>query len=100
MTQLRKEAIANSRSAPTTWIFSFIYKKEQVMNEIVITPKTDKDTTFLVKLLRSLKNVSSIEVKQKETKSGSQGMLSVSEASLAKDWLSEEDNRWDELLKK
>jgi hypothetical protein len=70
------------------------------MNEIVITPKTDKDTTFLVKLLRSLKNVSSIEVKQKETKSGSQGMLSVSEASLAKDWLSEEDNRWDELLKK
>ena len=70
------------------------------MNEIVITPKTDKDTTFLVKLLRSLKNVGSIEVKQKETKSGSQGMLSVSEASLAKDWLSEEDNRWDELLKK
>lgn len=69
------------------------------MNEIVITPKTDEDTTFLVKLLKSLKNVGSIEVKRKETNLTSKGMLSVSEASLAKDWLSEEDNRWDELLK-
>ncbi len=70
------------------------------MNEIVITPKTDKDTTFLVKLLKSLKNVGSIEVKQKETSLTSKETHSVSEASLAKDWLSEEDNRWDELLKK
>ena len=66
------------------------------MNHIIVTPKKEKDTEFLVTLLKGLDKVKSVKVKK--SKVNEEALLS--EKSLAKDWLSKEDDRWDEVLKK
>lgn len=69
------------------------------MKEIVITPKKEEDTDFLLKLLKSLSSVSSVKIRSRDENEVN-NEFRLSESSLAKDWLSEEDDRWDELLKR
>jgi len=58
--------------------------------------KKEKDTDFLVTLLKGLDKVRSVKVKK--LKVNEEALMS--EKSLAKDWLSKEDHRWDGVLKK
>lgn len=69
------------------------------MKEIVITPKKEGDTDFLLKLLKSLSSVSSVKIRSRDENEVN-NEFRLSESSLANDWLSEEDDRWDELLKR
>lgn len=68
------------------------------MIEIVVTAKNEEDTAFLIKLLKSLKVVSSVRIATGSDHSEKKLHL-LSESSLAEDWLSTEDDRWDEALK-
>ena len=78
---------------------------EAIIQEIKQLP-LDKRFFVIEKTLESIKNE---EVILKNKKGGDEGMdkthqqnvssYMVSEQSLAKDWLSEEDSRWDSVLK-
>jgi hypothetical protein len=63
------------------------------MESIVVIPKKKADTKFLVDLLKSIDKVKSVKVENRFP------IPSISESSLAKDWNSNDDNRWDEKLK-
>jgi hypothetical protein len=58
-------------------------------------PKRKKLVSILVHALNEQADVA----KKRKGKGGAQTEASLSESSLAKEWLSPEDSRWDELLK-
>jgi hypothetical protein len=69
------------------------------MNQLVITPRTVAELHILKKMLAQIGTVKELEVKKKRNgkrKLNSPPFATISESSLAKEWLSEEDNVWDE----
>lgn len=67
-----------------------------IMQEIQRLPL---DKRFLV-IEQTLKSIQKDELKSHfiETNSTSESFVATNEKSLAKDWLSEEDSRWDNFL--
>jgi hypothetical protein len=63
------------------------------MESIIVIPKKKSDTKFLVDLLKSLDKVKSVKIENIIP------FVKISETSLAKDWNTPEDDRWDEKLK-
>jgi hypothetical protein len=62
------------------------------MESIVVIPRKKTDTRFLVNLLKSLDKVKSVKIENIVSDAG------ISETSLAKDWNTPEDDRWDKNL--
>jgi hypothetical protein len=63
------------------------------MESIIVIPRKKTDTKFLVDLLTSLDKVKSVKIEKTVP------YAKISETSLAKDWNTPEDDRWDEKLK-
>ena len=72
------------------------------METLIVVPRKKSDVKFLKEMLRSSSKVKEVKVKKKNKSQGKRKTLAqslVSESSLAKEWLSKEDDRWDNLLK-
>jgi hypothetical protein len=69
------------------------------MNQLIITPRTTAELRLIKKMLSQIGNVEEVEVKTKKNGKKKSKLLpyaTLSESSLAKEWLSEEDKVWDE----
>jgi hypothetical protein len=70
------------------------------MNQLIITPRTTAELRLIKKMLSQIGNVEELEVKKKKKnakkKSASVPFAALSESSLAKEWMSDEDKVWDE----
>ena len=71
------------------------------MNHLIVVPRTSSEFVFLKKLLEQLDSVKEVKTLHAlGTKRKTIPFASLSESSLAKEWLSSEDNVWDEWYDK
>ncbi len=75
------------------------------MNQLIVVPRTSAGLAFLKKLLEQLDSVKEVKtvgdaVGMKTSKKKSVPFAKLSESSLAKEWLSSEDDVWDEWYDK
>ncbi len=66
------------------------------MQNIIITPKSNRSVGFLKKLLSKLNDVKSIEIVEEKEEVP---FVVLSESSLEKEWSSKEDDIWDNWAK-
>ena len=66
------------------------------MQNIIITTKSKKSVAFLKRLLSKLDDVKNIEIIEEKEEVP---FVVLSESSLAKEWSSEEDDKWDNWAK-
>ncbi|MCY7409538.1 MAG: hypothetical protein LH473_04640 [Chitinophagales bacterium] len=72
------------------------------METLVVVPRKKSELKPLQEMLRLSNKVKKVKIVKTEdslTKKKAFAEAIVSESSLAKEWLSKEDNRWDNLLK-
>ena len=74
--------------------------EKKAMNQLIITPRNTAELRLIKKMLSQIGNVEELEVKKKKKngkkKAASVTFAALSESSLAKEWMSEEDKVWDE----
>jgi hypothetical protein len=69
-------------------------------NQLIITIDSKVNTDFAVNFLKNVNFIKAIKLRKE--KSSAKGVVEevtlMAEKSLAEEWLSEEDNRWDKVL--
>ena len=70
------------------------------MSTVILRTKNKSQREIFLKLARELGVSASVVTDANEEKIEKKLLLMMSESSFAKDWLSKEDDHWDELLKK
>ncbi len=72
------------------------------MNQIIITIDSKVSPNYAFDFLKKINFIKSIRIKNAERKAKKDTVIDeislLSEKSLAEDWLSEDDNRWDKVL--
>ena len=68
------------------------------MKNLIVVPRNLSEFAFLKKLLEQLESVKEVKIQTTEKTSEQKAIpfAKLSESSLAKEWLSKEDNVWDE----
>lgn len=72
------------------------------METLVVVPRKKSDLKPLQEMLRLSNKVKEVKIVKTEDSLNKKKAIAealVSESSLAKEWLSKEDDRWDNLLK-
>lgn len=67
-------------------------------NQFVITIDNKVSSDFVINFLKNVNFIKSIEPKKDKEKPVIDEVTLMSEKSLAEDWLSDEDNQWDNVL--
>jgi len=73
------------------------------MNNLIVVPRSSAALLFLIKLLNELDSVKEVKTQHPLKTSHKRKIIpfaAISESSLAKEWLSKEDNSWDEWYNK
>ena len=69
-----------------------------MQNQFVITIDNKVTPDYALNFLKKVSFIKAIKPKKEKTKSGIDEVTLMSEKSLAEDWLSDEDDRWDKVL--
>lgn len=69
-----------------------------MQNQFVITIDNKVTPDYALNFLKNVSFIKAIKPKKKKTQYGIEEVTLMSEKSLAEDWLSEEDDRWDKVL--
>ena len=68
------------------------------MQRVEITINSEKETSFFLTLLNKFDFINSVRIAKKPDRKRPDAITLLSEKSLAEEWNSKEDERWDKIL--
>ena len=69
-----------------------------MQNQFLITIDSKVTTDFALNFLKSVNFIKAIKLRKEKGKADIEEVTLMAEKSLAEEWLSEEDSRWDKVL--